>query len=241
MLRRQSAIPLYEKIKTEILSDINSSKYKVGQKIPTEKQLSDTYEASRITIRKAVEQLVSENVLIKKQGKGTFVRGYKVKRNLLDLISYTDYMNRIGKIPNAVIEDLKVEKADDNLAKILQISQGSKILKLSRTMDIEENNPGYELSYYDLGKFPSLQNQISNGVSTMEILNNEYHSFANSSRQTLDVIFASQAIAKYLRVEIGSPVYQLKRVAYDNGGDTIYYAIMYYDVNKISFSINVNC
>ncbi|GAW98943.1 UTRA domain-containing protein [Secundilactobacillus mixtipabuli] len=238
MLSKQSAIPLYKQVKSEILSDIRSSVYKVGETIPTEIQLEKRYNTSRITIRKAINQLVSEGVLLKKQGKGTFVQPQKVKRNLLDLVSYTSYMKETGQKPDAVIRVLEVKPADAGWSKILHIIEGDPIIRLARTMDLGQNNSGYEVSYYSLERFPDLDKRITEGASVTKILNEQYDTFGNSSEQTLNVISASQQIADYLKLEIGSPIYQLDRTVYEDNGSVMYSAVMYYDVNKVSFSVN---
>ena len=67
-------LTLQEKIYTEISNQIKSGKYKPGDKIPSEPQLVKIYNVSRVTVRKAIEQLVNDNILIKKHGKGTFVK-----------------------------------------------------------------------------------------------------------------------------------------------------------------------
>lgn len=238
MLSKQSAIPLYKQVKSEILNDIRSSIYQVGEMIPTEVQLEKHYNTSRITIRKAINQLVNEGVLLKKQGKGTFVQSQKVKRNLLDLVSYTTYMEETGQKPDAVIRALEVKPADECWSGILHVSEGDLIVRLARTMDLGKNNSGYEVSYYSLQRFPDLNQRITEGASVTRILNEQYQTFGNYSEQTLNVISASQQIAEYLKVDNGSPIYQLARTVYEKNKNVMYSAVMYYDVNKVSFAVN---
>lgn len=238
MLSKQSAIPLYKQVKSEILNDIRSSVYKVGETIPTEVQLEQRYNTSRITIRKAINQLVNEGILLKKQGKGTFVQPQKVKRNLLDLVSYTTYMQETGQKPDAVIRALEVKPADEKWSKTLHVDEGASIIRLARTMDLGKDNSGYEVSYYSLERFPGLNQRITEGASVTQILNEQYQSFGNCSEQTLNVISASQQIADYLKIENGAPIYQLDRTVYEKDEKVMYSAVMYYDVNKVSFAVN---
>ncbi|WP_137598052.1 GntR family transcriptional regulator [Paucilactobacillus kaifaensis] len=237
MLSKQSSVPLYRQVKTELLNDIQTNVYKVGEPIPTEKQLELNYNTSRITIRKAVDQLVDEKVLIKKQGKGTFVRTRKIQRNLLDLISYTTYMEDSGKKPEAAIQTLTTQNAELDLANKLQVVEGSPIIKLARVMELDEHNFGYETSFYDSKRYPNLIDQISDNRSVTKVLYERFQVREGSSNQTLNVIFANKQMAEYLRIDNGVPIYKLERVVYDQGNNIMYYAVMYYDVNKVSFSI----
>ena len=67
------AVPLYQQVKEDIKAAIEQGKYKPKEKIPTEPELSAEYSVSRITVRRAVEELCSEGYLVKMQGRGTFV------------------------------------------------------------------------------------------------------------------------------------------------------------------------
>lgn len=238
MLSKQSSVPLYKQVQTEILSDIEAGIYQIGETIPTETQLEETYSTSRITIRKAIAQLVDDGVLIKKQGKGTFVQAHKEKRDLLNLVSYTNYMKSSGKTPDAVIRSLSTKPAELALAQTMHAEENEAIIRLDRTMDMGDGNFGYEISYYIAGRYPELQAKIHSGVSVTQILNDDYHAKMIGSDQTINVIFASQQVAEYLKVENGAPIYQLERIVYEADDQVMYYAVMYYDVNKVSFSVS---
>ena len=73
----KNGIPLYVQLKEKLLQDIKEN-YKVGDIIPTEAKLENQYKISRITVRKAIEQLEQDNIIEKKQGKGTFVKEQKI-------------------------------------------------------------------------------------------------------------------------------------------------------------------
>ena len=72
-LSDNSLIPLYRQVMDSLSADIENGTYPVGTRIPSETELSDIYDVSRITVRRAVTELSSEGILTKKQGKGTFV------------------------------------------------------------------------------------------------------------------------------------------------------------------------
>ena len=76
-LDASSIVPLYKQLKELILDDIKKGKLKPNQKIPTEQELSEKYQISRITVRKALAQLVDEEVLARKQGKALMCRNLR--------------------------------------------------------------------------------------------------------------------------------------------------------------------
>ncbi|HBH6732297.1 TPA: GntR family transcriptional regulator, partial [Enterococcus faecium] len=82
MLDTNAQLPLYLQLKEILKNKINTGEYPENTKIPAESELIESYEVSRITVRKAVEELVEEGYLLKKQGKGTFVNRHKVFRKI---------------------------------------------------------------------------------------------------------------------------------------------------------------
>lgn len=73
-LNAGNEIPLYQQLKEEIKAAIKNGTFPSGTKIPTESELSEKFNVSRITVRRAVQELCQEDYLSKKQGKGTFVK-----------------------------------------------------------------------------------------------------------------------------------------------------------------------
>ena len=68
----KAAIPLYQQVIDIIKNEINSGAYKAGARIPNEFELAESYKVGRVTVRRAIEELVQQGYLTKRQGKGTF-------------------------------------------------------------------------------------------------------------------------------------------------------------------------
>lgn len=81
-LNPNSIVPLYAQIVEQLQRDIQSGLYSQTGRLPTEGELSNQYNVSRITIRRAVDELVSQGLVEKKQGKGTFLCSPKFTRGL---------------------------------------------------------------------------------------------------------------------------------------------------------------
>lgn len=78
----KAAIPLYQQVIDIIKNDINSGTYKAGARIPNEFELAESYKVGRVTVRRAIEELVQQGYLTKQQGRGTFVNAPKLKRKI---------------------------------------------------------------------------------------------------------------------------------------------------------------
>ena len=79
-LEKKSQSPLYQQLMTRLKNDIVAGVYPAGGRIPSEQVLCDTYGVSRVTVRKAMLDLVQEGLLVRRQGKGTFVAEEKIRR-----------------------------------------------------------------------------------------------------------------------------------------------------------------
>ncbi|MFT4004651.1 MAG: GntR family transcriptional regulator [Lacrimispora sp.] len=86
---RDTVVPLYLQIAEDIKSKIRNEEIKANTRIPTELELSEMYQVSRITIRKALEILVDDEILVRKQRIGTFVSNKKMSRSLNSFMGFS--------------------------------------------------------------------------------------------------------------------------------------------------------
>ena len=99
-----AVVPLYQQVKDDIRAAIESGKYKTNEKIPPEPELSAEYSVSRITVRRAVEELCAEGYLVKMQGRGTFVSKPRIHRKFASgrgTASFTETCKEYGMVPGA--------------------------------------------------------------------------------------------------------------------------------------------
>ena len=107
-INKNTPVPLYFQLKTLILDEIKSGRYKVGDAIPTEKELSEMFEISRTTVRQAVMELVQEGWLYREKSKGTFVAQPKIRQDFIQKIeSFNDQITRSGMTPSTEVLALK--------------------------------------------------------------------------------------------------------------------------------------
>jgi len=96
---------IYKKIAHQLRKEINSRKYAIGDKIPTEKELSILFTASRMTVRKAVDELINFQLVSREWGRGTFIIAKDVSFGINHLKSFSEIMSEAHKVYlNKVIE-----------------------------------------------------------------------------------------------------------------------------------------
>ncbi|WP_134703753.1 GntR family transcriptional regulator [Ammoniphilus sp. YIM 78166] len=237
-LNNSSQNPLYIQLKQIIKEDILRGKYKPGQQLPAESELCKTYGVSRITTRRAITDLVDEGILFSHQGKGTFVKQAKEKRELISVGSFSDLTLNSGKKPGSQILSSSIIQADETLAEKFKLFEGESLLKLHRLLFIDDEPFIIETSYYPLQFLPNIEKHIWESPSTYSILKNRYNIEIKRSSRTLEINFASDYEANIFHCDLGSPLFATEKLSYDQEDRPIHLSYSLYMSNKVIFTID---
>lgn len=128
--------PLYQQIKGLILQSLQSSEWKPGESIPSEMELAARYRVSQGTVRKAIDELASGHLLVRKQGKGTFVATHaehQVQYRFLKLVPDQGDLNTEGPAQREIV-DCKRQRASAEIARALALRSGDAVLQVRRVL-----------------------------------------------------------------------------------------------------------
>ncbi|WP_077735519.1 GntR family transcriptional regulator [Bacillus sonorensis] len=238
MLNNDSSKPLYLQLKQIISDDIKRGVYSPSEKLPAESELCQTYQVSRITVRKAISDLVEEGYLTRQQGKGTFVKSPKMKRELVAVDGYSEYMMSSGKKPKHQVISVETITAPGHIAKRLKLPIDSPVLELKRVMFNDDQPFTFEITHYPLSRFPDIGRFISDSVSMHHILKTEYQVTPAYNTKLLNVLFAKAEDSKHLACDIGDALFEIDKVAYCAKDDPIYCSLFLMHTNRVTFTIN---
>ncbi|WP_019393680.1 GntR family transcriptional regulator [Priestia filamentosa] len=237
-LNTHSSTPLYIQLKQTLTEDINKGVYSPGEKLPIETDLCDIYGVSRITVRKAILDLVEDGLLTRQQGKGTFVQYPKAKRELFAVNGHAEYMSEMGKSPKTKMLSFGLKAAKANIADILSISLESDVLELQRILFYDDQPLTLEISHYSLELLPKLNEYVHNSVSMYETIKKHYNVTPVHNKKLLNMVFANADEAKHLNCEVGEPLFKVEKVAYDAQKRPIHSSFLYYPANRVTFTID---
>ncbi len=128
--------PLYRQIKGLILQSLQAGEWKPGESIPSEMELAVRYRVSQGTVRKAIDELASGHLLIRKQGKGTFVATHaehQVQYRFLKLVPDQGDLNTEGPAQREIV-DCKRLRASAEIARALALRSGDSLLQVRRVL-----------------------------------------------------------------------------------------------------------
>ncbi len=220
-LNEGSLIPLYQQLMEDIKYAIGDGKYQPEEKIPSEPELSELYSVSRITVRRAVDELCAQGYLVKKQGKGTFVGRAKLQRKLPgnNTMSFTEVCRLNGKVHSVRMLTCQEVPARQDEIKFLNLEPGSKLLYIQRLHMADGVPIQLENNFYPLDRFAFLRQEDLEHNSLLQILR-ERHGIntCNTSDTTVEIVRASPEYAQLLDVPVGEPLFYMNIYFLDYNG-----------------------
>ena len=235
MLDANAQLPLYKQLKEVIKTKINTGEYTENKRIPTEPEFIENYGVSRITVRKAIEELVAEGYLVKKQGKGTFISGHKVLRKIEYVTGFSDSGKSSQLKTTSILLKKEVLAANQELAEKLEIPVGAKVLYTQRKR-LGNGVPLLENNYFDFERFSFLQTEDLTG-SLYAILRKHDILPINPGETTLEIVSADDFIATTMAVAIGTPFFYMQTVVKDQNMRPIHFGKQFYLGDAYTFSI----
>ncbi|HEX4858783.1 MAG TPA: GntR family transcriptional regulator [Usitatibacteraceae bacterium] len=206
--------PLYKEVKRLLTETIQSGEWKPGTAIPSERQLSARFHVAVGTLRKAVDELVQERILIRQQGRGTFVAAHNRDRMMFH---FFHIQREDGEKPTPDVELLsfKASLADAGEAARLGIAAGDKVLRIANVLRLAGEPVIFDRISIPRALFPGLTAaQFRNRPSTI------YHLYQTAfgitvvrSAERLRACRADAETARILGVAKGAPLLEIRRVA----------------------------
>lgn len=218
-------LPFYLQIRNDLKTKIESGEWKEGTLIPTEKELSEMYGVSRVTIRSAIKELVNEQYLIRRPGFGTMVYQNKESLSNFTLIrSFTNEMREMGLTSHTIEARLEMIFADQKLSQIFNIKEGDPIYNLKRV-----RGDKIPILYSNTYLLPvtEITDEVLHGSLYQYLAKKQV--FFDHFEESISAVKAPREITSLLRIYSDAP--QLKRVrfSYDENNRLVEYTENFYN------------
>ncbi len=227
--------PLYLQIKTVIQKQIETGELQIGDRASSERELSETFNVSRMTARQALKELEQEGYLERIRGRGSFVAVPKVQESLLELVSFSEDMRRRGLKASSKVLSITVQTPERQIASRLEISLSTKVFCLERLRYAASSTMSYEKSYLPETLVPNLDKEDLNN-SLYQLLASKYDIRLSAAEQSLEGLMANQHQAKLLEVPIGSVLLKLERVSRDEQAKPVEFVQAFYRADRYIFT-----
>ena len=210
--------PLYEQIKILLIQSLVAGEWKPGEAIPSEMELAARFRVSQGTVRKAIDELASEHILVRRQGKGTYVASH----------SEPSYQYRFLRVmpdsgeklhPHSVLVEVRKGKASAEIARALAIKTGAAVHVITRVLEFRGRPLILDEMVLAASRFPGLT------IPKLEEFKGSMYSFYEAAyglrmiraEERIRAVAAAEPVAAHLRVPPGTPLLCVDRIAFTYG------------------------
>jgi GntR family transcriptional regulator len=209
----QQRFPLYFCIQQSLLEQIQAGELQPGVQLPSEADLARQYQVSRITAKRALDELVRQGRAYRQQGRGTFVAQARI-RDISGFRSFSEDIRARGFTPSSRILDFKELAPDQAIRARLHISEGERTFLLKRLRLADQEPVAVETAYLPCRLCPGLLQEDLAGGSLYTLLAEKYQRMPTWADAEIEAILPTREQARLLVLEAGTPVLVAHRVTY---------------------------
>lgn len=222
-MRKNSKIPMYVQIKDQISDEIEDGFFSVGDKLPSERVLSEQYSVSRMTARKALLDLQHEGKVEILVGSGTYVLKPKIKRDMIKLSGFSSMLEEKGIRPSNKLLSASIIGANRKIASKMDINIGESVYEIVRLRYGNEIPMALEKAYLPVYLFRDLLDYNYEEKSLYKTLEEVYTIDFKFAKQELCLIRSNIYEAKHFNILENEPMFLLEIVTYDKNDRCVEY------------------
>lgn len=239
----KNSSPLYTQLKNILIKQIKENQLKPGERLPSERELCEKYNVSRITVRQALAELENDGFIDRSHGKGTFVAQSKVEQELLTITPFQNSLLSRGMTPRTKHLDTKIIPNSYHLSRVLEIPLSEEIVEIT-LLGLGDDMPmAFYTSYFaaSLGiKIIDLtRERIDQNLSftTLDLYKDIPGIKLGVVNQTFEASIADAYIANILEIKKGSPILIVESIIYSGEDMPLEYKNAIYRGDKYKFSV----
>ncbi|WP_326826728.1 GntR family transcriptional regulator [Streptosporangium sp. NBC_01639] len=229
-------LPKYLQIKESLLADYVEGQ-PAGHMLPPERILAQDFGVTRVTLRRAIDELESDGLVYRVQGGGTFCVGPAIAKSL-KLTSFSEDIRARGRKPSSVVLEVGIAPAGEEAGRNLRLSPGEPILLLRRLRRADGEPMCLEACALPAESVPGLQDMDLTG-SLYELVGREFGLYPSWAEQRVEATVLAPDDAKLLGVPSFSAALRATRVSYDTRGKAVEYCVTTYRADRYALQFAV--
>ncbi len=233
--RYETAPSLYAHIARTLLEQIKMGDFRPGDRLPTERKLSQVMGVNRMTVRRALQVLEQQGLIIRRQGAGTYVAEPKIERQAAKLISFTKGMQRQGYETGARVVLFEAKRGETPSGSELGKFAFDLVYHIHRLRFINQEPVLLERLMIPVEYFPGFDHHDLSTRSLYEVMETEYDVKVVQARQSLEAVTTTEYEAELLEMELGAPLMLEKRLSLDQDDRPVEYGKDLYRGDRFRF------
>lgn len=237
-INRNSKLPLYYQLKEILKEEIDIGKYKPGDRVPSENEFASMLNISRNTSKQAIADLVSEGVLYRIQGKGTFVSEKKMFSGIMETFSFSEEIkNGHMQLTTKVIFAEEIVESKETI-QYLKLKESTELFRIQRLRLLNDIPVALQTSYIPKFFCPDLLKYDLSAKSLYDILKDNYSISFSSFTESLSCVKADQYESGYLKVKKDAPLFFLTRKTFTKNDEIIEVVRSFMPGDRCEFSFS---
>ncbi len=233
VLDRDSSVPLYAQLEEILRAKIAGGEWQPNQRIPSENELNKIYGLSRMTARGVLTKLVSEGVLFRVPGKGTFLSPVKFEAISPAYRGVREQLEAMGYQTTTEVLGMGLEDPAPRVRDKLRLAQGAQVYAIHRLRAVQSDPISLHHSYVPAALAPGLDGYDTGNEQLCVILEKNYGLAMKQVEEHLEATAASATEAEHLRMRRGQPVLLLEDVIRDDNGLAFEYSTIVFRGDKV--------
>ncbi len=210
-LSMDSDIPLYSQLVSIVKRNITAGTLAAGELLPSEAELCKTFNVSRSTVRQAIGSLEAEGLVVRKQGRGTFVAEPKMRRKTENVYSFTSEISSMGMTPSSKLMEFEVLAPTPDIIKVLELNtEDSNVYRFTRIRNVDGEPLILETSFYPQYIYPKLTRELLRTHSFYSLLY-EVGIAPASAVDSYEAVVLGREEAEMLGAKPGSCAFSVQR------------------------------
>lgn len=239
-LDRESPTPIFAQIRARLEDTISSGDLVAHQRIPSERQLSDRFRVSRMTVRQALDALTRDRFLYSLPGKGTFVADRKIiEQPLQHLTSFTQDILARGMRPSSRLLEGRIVQASFEMARLFGLAPTVEIVQVTRLRLADDEPLAIEAVHIPSALVPGLLDRDLAAESLYLILGRDYGLALVGARQTIEAAEPTVEEQRILGLDGPRPVLRISRLTHDANGHVVEYARSVYRGDRYHLTVEL--
>lgn len=220
-LDRDSGVPFYYQIQQHLLDQIRSGALRPGASLPSEHEIARHFRVSRMTGRHALKALCSLGVTYTLWGKGTFVSGVKLEKDVRQVTSFTEEMQALGLRVSSKTLSAEITRADEEVSAALHLSGREELVSIRRIRYANSSPMAVEWSRIPRRLCPDLLERFARGNSLYDTLLRHYGIQMSVAEEVIEAGLATTEVARLLKATKESPMFLFTRTSYRQNGEPV--------------------
>ncbi len=228
--------PLYRQIKQLIMRSLESAEWGPGDIIPSESELAVRFSVSQGTVRKAIDEMAAENLLVRRQGKGTFVATHSDPRSFFRFLRLAPTEGELPPSQSIPIECWRA-KAGADVARMLGLEPGASVIIVRRLLKFADEPVVFDEIYLPGELFQDLTMDVmrASDKSFYSLFESRFGVRIIRADERLRAVTADRVSAELLQVEEGSPLLLVERVTFSYGDKPVEWRRGFYSTQNYHY------